>query len=73
MSFSEPLDAVKALPRDEKLQLMQTLHQDFEPTPDEELCAKLGIKSGGICEVWFPESNAEAAAAAMEALRSGDA
>jgi hypothetical protein len=73
MSFSEVLEAVKALPREDKLQLMQALRQDVELTPEEELCAKLGIKSGGLCEVWFPESNAEAAAAAMDALRSGSA
>ena len=40
MSFPEVLDAVKALDRDEKVQLMQSLREEIGDSTDEELIAK---------------------------------
>lgn len=54
MSFPELLDAVKALDRSEKAQLLQSLREEIgEPTEDEELIAKL-CQSDAAYEIWTP-------------------
>ena len=62
MSFSEILDAVKAMPRGEQVSLMQSLKEEVgELTPDEELLTKR-FPPGVAFEVYTPFDNGEAAA-----------
>lgn len=68
MSFSELLDTVKALPRAEKIQMMQALAKDI--TPEEALIAK-PFPPGALFEVFTPFDCHEAAAA-LQALLEED-
>jgi hypothetical protein len=72
MSFPELLDAVKALPYGDKLQLIQAIQADMAQTPEEVLCEKLGIQPGHTFEVWVPELSVNALEAAQRALQLGE-
>lgn len=62
MSFTEILDAVKAMPRCEQVSLIQTLKEEVgEASSDEELLAKY-FPPGVVFEVFTPFDNGEAAA-----------
>ena len=62
MSFSEILDAVKAMPRSGQVSLMQTLKKEVgEVSSDEELLTKR-FPPGVAFEVYTPFDNGEAAA-----------
>ena len=61
MSFSEILDAVKAMPRGEQVSLIQTLKEEVgELTPEEELLAK-SFPPGVVFEIFSPIEAFEAA------------
>ncbi len=74
MSLAELLPAIRALPKSERVQLIHLLIDDVVPVPpvddgiSEEL-RKLLPPPGSVVEVWFPEANPEATAAALQALR----
>ena len=62
MSFTEILDAVKSMPRDEQVSLMQTLKEEVgEASSNEELLAKC-FPPGVVFEVFTPFDSGEAAA-----------
>ena len=68
MSFSEILAAVKALPRDERVSLMEAIKDEVgEPTPEESLVAKY-FPPGATFEVFTPFECHEAAAALLQLL-----
>jgi hypothetical protein len=71
MSLAEILDAVRALPRAEKVRLLHALIDDVaggpEVTPEEALLARY-FPPGATFEVWFPETNPHAVAAAVQTL-----
>lgn len=67
MSFPEILDAVKALPRAEKLQVMQVLSEEL--TPDEALIARY-FRPGVPIAVREPVFAPEAAAVLLELLEA---
>lgn len=80
MSLAELLPAIRALPKAEQVQLLHLLVDGVAEAPpaeppkppsvEEQLLERLGIEipPGFVAEVWFPEANPEAVAAAMEAL-----
>lgn len=62
MSFSEILDAVKAMPRGEQVSLMQSLKEEVgEVSSDEEMLTKC-FPPGVVFEVFTPLDCGEAAA-----------
>ncbi len=70
MSFSEILDAVKAMPRGEQVSLMQTLKEEVgEVSSDEELLTKC-FPPGVVFEVREPVYAPEAAAVLLEMLEA---
>jgi hypothetical protein len=68
MSFSELLDAARKLTRDEKIRLVRVIMDEVAHSPEEEWAAAHGIKPGTSFDVWFPEPNGPAVAAALQAL-----
>ncbi len=54
MSFSELLDAVMALPPDEKQQLLNTLQEERDVLSPEERIFGKDFPVGNVFEVWFP-------------------
>ena len=82
MLFSELLEAVKGLPRADKIQLINELQSDVgELSPEEAVIAQylrpdaaahMGWQvtddQPDTVEVWFPEANPNAVAAALRAL-----
>jgi hypothetical protein len=67
MSFSEVLDAVKALDRDEKAQLMQSLREEIGDPTDDALIAK-HFPPGATFEMWTPLDCHEGAAMLLQLL-----
>jgi hypothetical protein len=72
VSLTEIIEAVKALPRADKVRLLHALVEDVggppEVTPEEALLAKYFPPGATTFEVWFPEANPHAVAAAAQAL-----
>jgi hypothetical protein len=74
MSLAELLPAIRALPAGEKVQLMHLLVDELggaKPVHEEfpEHLRHLIPPPGTVFEVWFPEANPQAVAAAMQALQ----
>lgn len=70
MSFSELLQAVKALPREEKQQIVDSLSEELAAKlTDEELAAK-HFPPGVRYEIFTPFDSFEAAAALMQLLEA---
>jgi hypothetical protein len=80
MSLTELLTAIRALPKAERVALLHLLVDDVTapaaPTgqspndfciPEAEL--RKMFPPGYVGEIWFPEANPEAVAAAMQALK----
>ena len=60
------------MPRGEQVSLMQTLKEEVgELTPEETILGR-DFQRGRTFDVWFPESNSEAVAAALLALQVGE-
>ena len=72
MSFTEILDAVKAMPRGEQVSLMQTLKEEVGELTTEETILGRDFQSGKSFDVWFPHTNSEAVAAALLAIQLGE-
>lgn len=69
MSFSEILDVARKLTCVEKIRLMHELLNEIADTPEERWAATLGILPGTTFDVWFPQANEAAVAAAAKALQ----
>jgi hypothetical protein len=67
MSFPELLEAVRKLPRSEKIRLMHELVDDVTRSPEEAAAASLGIAPGTTFDVWF-QPNGAAGAAVLQTL-----
>jgi hypothetical protein len=68
MSYPELLDAIRKLPQTDKIRLMHDLVDDVASSSELALLKSLGVSSTARYEVWFPNGDGAAAAAALQAL-----
>lgn len=74
MSLAELLPAIRALPKSEQVQLLHLLIDDVATLPpvddgiSEEL-RRILPPPGAVVDLWYPEANPEAVAAALQALK----
>ena len=68
MSFTELLEAARRRPPPDQLRLVHELVDEVARAPEDRLAASIGHLPGATYDVWFPEENAPAVAAALQAL-----
>jgi hypothetical protein len=77
MSLAELLPAIRALPTSEQAELLRLLlggmGEAAAVQPTDDRVSDATAPAGSVAEVWFPEANPEAAAAALQALREAEA
>lgn len=74
MSLAELLPAIRALPRAEQVQLLHLLVDgvaEASPPNLNEIPVELRKQLPTTAEVWFPEPNPGAVAAALQVLHEG--
>jgi hypothetical protein len=77
MSLADLIPAIRALPKSEQVKLLHLLVDGVaEVSPGADPTAPDGVTNelrkllppNGVAEVWFPEANPEAVAAALQAI-----